>query len=241
VAGRLHWVHSASTPLLSWFTVHPKRGVVAMDAAGVLPGFGGVAVHDGWSPYWRYQGASHALCAAHLLRELEAAAELPGQGWAAELGEWFTIASAQAASARDTGADRLAATILAGLQDRYDRILAKGRAANPPPPRPPGRRRRPRRSPAVCLLDRLEVHRDEVCRFLEDLRVPPTNNLAERDIRMVKLQQKISGCWRTLDGAQAFLTVRSYVATARKHGINPLIALRRLFEGDPWMPAPAPL
>jgi transposase len=241
VAGRLHWVHSASTPLLSWFTVHPKRGVVAMDAAGVLPGFGGVAVHDGWSPYWRYQGASHALCAAHLLRELEAAAELPGQGWAAELGEWFTIASAQAASARDTGADRLAATILAGLQDRYDRILAKGRAANPPPPRPPGRRRRPRRSPAVCLLDRLEVHRDEVCRFLEDLRVPPTNNLAERDIRMVKLQQKISGCWRTLDGAQAFLTVRSYVATAHKHGINPLIALRRLFEGDPWMPAPAPL
>jgi transposase len=241
VAGRLHWVHSASTPLLSWFTVHAKRGVEAMDAAGVLPGFHGVAVHDGWSPYWRYQGATHALCAAHLLRELEAAAELPGQGWAAELGEWFTIACAQAALARDAGADRLQATVLAGLTDRYDRILATGRAANPPPPRPPGRRRRRRRSPAVCLLERLQVHRDEVLRFLADLRVPPTNNLAERDIRMVKLQQKISGCWRTLDGAQAFLTVRSYVATARKHGVNPLAALRRLFEGDPWMPAPAPL
>jgi len=129
---------------------------------------------------------------------------------------------------------------LAGLTDRYDRILATGRAANPPPPRPPGRRRRRRRSPAACLLERLEVHRGEVLRFLEDLRVPPTNNLAERDIRMVKLQQKISGCWRTLDGAQAFLTVRSYISTARKHGINPLAALRRLFEGDPWMPAPAP-
>jgi transposase len=199
-----------------------------------------VAVHDCWSPYWRYEQATHALCAAHLLRELEAAAELPGQGWAAELAEWFTIACAQAASARNAGADRLTATILAGLQDRYDHILATGRAANPPPPRPPARRRRRRRSPAVCLLERLEVHRDEVCRFLEDLRVPPTNNLAERDIRMVKLQQKISGCWRTLDGAQAFLTVRSYVATARKHGINPLAALRRLFEGDPWLPAPAP-
>jgi transposase len=240
VAGRLHWVHSASTPLLSLFTVHPKRGVVAMDAAGVLPGFHGVAVHDGWSPYWRYPKATHALCAAHLLRELEAAAELPGQGWAAELAEWFTIACAQAASARNAGADRLTATILAGLQDRYDHILATGRAANPPPPRPPGRQRRRRRSPAVCLLQRLEVHRDEVCRFLEDLRVPPTNNLAERDIRMVKLQQKISGCWRTLDGAQAFLTVRSYLATARKHGVNPLAAFRRLFEGNPWMPAPAP-
>jgi transposase len=241
VAGRLHWVHSASTPLLSWFTVHPKRGVAAMDAAGVLPGFGGVAVHDGWSPYWRYQGATHALCAAHLLRELEGITELPGQGWAAELAEWFTIACAQAASARDAGAGRLAPPVLASLTDRYDRILATGRAANPVPPRPPGRRRRPRRSPAVRLLERLQAHRDEVLRFLADLRVPPTNNLAERDIRIVKLQQKISGCWRTLDGARAFLTVRSYVATARKHGVNPLVALRRLFEGDPWMPAPAPL
>jgi transposase len=239
VAGRLHWVHSASTALLSWFMVHAKRGVAAMDAAGVLPGFRGVAVHDGWSPYWRYPKASHALCAAHLLRELEAVAELPGQGWAAELAEWFAIACAQAAGARDTGADRLTPAVLAGLRGRYDRILATGRAANPPMPPPPGRRR-PRRSPAACLLERLEVHRDQVCRFLEDLRVPPTNNLAERDIRMVKLQQKISGCWRTLDGAQAFLTVRSYVATARKHGINPLAALRRLFEGDPWLPAPAP-
>jgi len=129
VAGRLHWVHSASTQLLSWFTVHPKRGVAAMDAAGVLAGFHGVAVHDGWSPYWRYDQATHALCAAHLGRELEQAAEAPGQGWAAELAEWFAIACAQAASARDAGADRLAATSLAGLQDRYDRILATGRAA----------------------------------------------------------------------------------------------------------------
>jgi transposase len=192
VAGRLHWVHSASTPLLSWFTVHPKRGVEAMDAAGVLPGLHGVAVHDGWSPYWRYPKATHALCAAHLLRELEGITDEPGQGWAGELAEWFTVACGQAAAARDAGADRLEATILAGLRDRYDHILAKGRAANPLPPRPPGRRRRPRRSLAVCLLDRLDAHRDEVCRFLEDLRVPPTNNLAERDIRMVKLQQKIS-------------------------------------------------
>jgi transposase len=239
VTGRLHWVHSASTELLSLFTVHAKRGVAAMDAAGVLPRFQGVAVHDGWSPYWRYPKARHALCAAHLLRELEAVAGLPGQGWAAELGEWFTIACATTAAARDAGADRLEATVLAGLTDRYDRILAAGRAANPLPPRPPGRRRRRRRSPAVCLLERLHAHRGEVLRFLEDMRVPPTNNLAERDIRMVKLQQKISGCWRTLDGAQAFLTVRSYISTARKHGINPLAALRRLFEGDPWMPAPA--
>jgi transposase len=92
----------------------------------------------------------------------------------------------------------------------------------------------------VGSFDIMEVHRDQVCRFLEDLRVPPTNNQAERYIRMVKLQQKISRCWRTLDGAQAFLTVRSYISTARKQGVNPLAALRRLFEGDPWLPTPAP-
>lgn len=240
VAGRLRWVHSASTALLSWFAVHPRRGVVAMDAVGVLPGFAGVAVHDCWSPYWRYGKATHALCAAHLLRELDAIVDEPGQGWAGELAEWFSMACVAAARARDTGAGRLDPAALAGLLGRYEAILATGRAANPPVPRPPGGRRRPKRSPAVCLLDRLDTHRDEVCRFVADLRVPPTNNLAERDIRMVKLQQKISGCWRTLDGAQAFLTVRSYVATARKHGVNPLVALRRLFEGDPWMPAPAP-
>jgi transposase len=147
VAGRLHWVHSASTPLLSLFTVHAKRGKVAMDAAGVLPGFHGVAVHDGWSPYWRYDQASHALCAAHLLRELEAITDEPGQGWAAELAEWFTMACGQAAAARDVGAERLTATVLAGLTDRYDRILATtATTASSPPAAPPTRCRRVHRA-----------------------------------------------------------------------------------------------
>lgn len=240
VAGRLHWVHSASTVLLSWFTVHPKRGVAAMDDAGVLPGFRGVAVHDGWAPYWRYTRATHALCVAHLLRELDEAAAWPGQGWAAEMAEWLSMACGQAATARDTGTERLGPAILDGLLGRYSEVIAKGHAANPPPARQPGQRQRPKRPPAVCLLERLDTHRDEVCRFLHDLRVPPTNNQAERDIRMVKLAQKISGCWRTLDGAKAFLVVRSYISTARKQGVNPLAALRQLFEGDAWLPATSP-
>jgi transposase len=124
---------------------------------------------------------------------------------------------------------------------RYQRLLADGQAANPPPrPRRGERQRgRARCSPAANLLGRLDTHRVEVLRFLDDLRVPFDNNQAERDLRMVKLQQKISGCWRTLAGAQAFLTVRSYVATARKHQVNPLHALRQLFQGNPWLPAPA--
>jgi transposase len=193
VGGRLAWVHSASTGLLSLFTVHAKRGKVAMDAAGVLPCFRGVAVHDGWSPYWRYQHITHALCGAHLLRELEGLVDEPGQGWAPGMAELLV-----------------------------DVKLAGDRA---------------RRSPAGRLLARLDVHRDEVLRSLDDTCVPFDNNQAERDLRMVKLQQKVSGCWRTLTGAAAFLAVRSYVAAARKHRMNPLVVLRRLFEGAPWLPA----
>jgi transposase len=237
VAGRLHWVHSASTPELTWQTVHPKRGKVAMDAAGVLPGFGGVAVHDGWSPYWRYE-VTHALCGAHLLRELEAVAEQPRQGWAAGMAELLGDAKLVADRARAAGHERVDDEAHARLNVRYQRLLADGERANPPPRA--ARRGRARRSPAGRLLARLDAHRQEVLRFLDDTRVPFDNNQAERDLRMVKLQQKISGCWRTPDGAEAFLAVRSYLSTARKQGLDPLAMLRRLFQGHPWLPAPAP-
>jgi transposase len=237
-AGRLHWVHSASTSSLSLFTVHPKRGKAAMDAAGVLPGFHGVAVHDGWSPYWRYPDIRHALCGAHLLRELEGISDEPGQGWAAGMAELLVDVKLAGDRARTTGAGQVDHDVRARLRARYQRLLADGQRANPPPA--PGKRRGcARRSPAANLLARLDTHRDEVLRSLDDTRVPFDNNQSERDLRMVKLQQKISGCWRTLPGAQAFLTVRSYVATARKQGLNPLAALRQLFEGHPWLPAPA--
>jgi transposase len=240
VAGRLHWVHSASTSLLSLFTVHAKRGKVAMDAAGVLPGFGGVAVHDGWAPYWRYQDVTHALCGAHLLRELEAISEEPGQGWAAGMAELLVDAKLVADRARVAGLKRPDDQARARLHARYERLLADGQAANPPLPTIGRRRGRLRRSPAANLLARLDIHRDEVLRCLDDTRVPFDNNQAERDLRMVKLQQKISGCWRTLAGAEAFLALRSYLATARKHGMNPLAVLRQLFEGHAWLPASAP-
>jgi transposase len=238
VAGRLHWVHSASTSLLSLFTVHARRGKVAMDAAGVLPSLGGVAVHDGWSPYWRYEDLTHALCGAHLLRELEGITDEPGQGWAAGMAELLVDVKLAGDRARAAGMRQVDHDVRVRLRVRYQRLLADGQRANPPPAR--GRRRgRVRRSPAANLLARLDAHRDEVLRSLKDTRVPFDNNQSERDLRMVKLQQKISGCWRTLPGAEAFLTVRSYIATARKQGRNPLDALRRLFDGHPWLPAQA--
>jgi transposase len=240
VAGRLHWVHSASTSLLSLFTVHPKRGKVAMDQAGVLPGFGGVAVHDGWAPYWRYD-VTHALCGAHLLRELDAITEEPGQGWAAGMAELLVDAKLVADRARAAGLPRIDDQARDRLHARYQRLLADGQAANPPPRasgRRPGHARRP---PAARLLARLDTHRDEVLRLLDDTRVAFDNNQAERDLRMVKLQQKISGCWRTLAGAEAFLVLRSYLATARKHSMNPLAVLGQLFQGQAWLPTLGPL
>jgi hypothetical protein len=208
-----------------------------MDAAGVLHGFAGVAVHDGWAPYWRYQEVTHALCGAHLLRELEAVTEEPGQGWAAGMAELLVGVKLVADRARATGLQRVDDHARARLRGRYQRLLADGRAANPPAQT--AGRGRARRAPAARLLARLAAHRDEVLRSLDDTRVPFDNNQGERDLRMVKLQQKVSGCWRTLAGAAAFLTLRSYVATARKQGTNPLAVLRQLFEGRPWLPAPA--
>ena len=238
VAGRLHWVHSASTGSLSLFTVHAKRGKVAMDQAGVLPRFAGVAVHDGWAPYWRYEHVTHALCGAHLLRELEGVAEEPGQGWAAGMAELLVDAKLAADRARAADACRVEDAGRARLHARYRRLLADGQRANPPPqPTPGGRGRRQPRSPAGRLLARLDTHRDEVLRCLDDTRLPFDNNQAERDLRMVKLQQKISGCWRTPAGAEAFLALRSYLATARKHGMNPLVVLGQLFQGQAWLPA----
>jgi hypothetical protein len=237
VAGRLHWVHSASTDLLSLFTVHAKRGKVAMDAAGVLPGFAGVAVHDGWSPYWRYEQVTHALCGAHLLRELDAITEEPGQGWAAGMAELLVDVKLAGDRARAAGLQRVDDAARARLRVPYRRLLADGQAANSPPRA--ARRGRLRRSPAANLLARLDRHRDQVLRSPDDCRVPFDNNKAERDLRMVKLQQKISGCWRSLAGAAAFLAVRSYLSTARKHGMNPLAVLRQLFEGHSWLPVPA--
>ena len=227
VAGRLHWLHTASTDTLTLVAAHPKRGVEAMDAAGVLPQFQGVAVHDGWAPYRRYD-VEHALCNAHHLRELTAAAE-QGHDWAGHLAELLRAANRWVTDAKAAGRDALDPALLAAIHARYDGHLTQAAAAHPPRPGPRGK--------PAALAARLDRHRDDVLRFTADFRVPFDNNQAERDIRPVKLQQKISGCWRTLPGAQAFCTSRSYISTARKNGQHVLDALRQAFTGTPWLPA----
>ena len=241
VDGRLRWLHAAVSDELALFTVHPRRGVAAMDAAGVLPAFRGTAVHDGWKPYGRYDQAEHQLCNAHHLRELDFAAERLDQDWASGLIETLIFAKREVEQAKAAGAERLDADTLAAIRARYAGHIAQGHAANPPPARQPGQRGRLGKNKAANLLQRLDAQREDVLRFTTDFRVPFDDNLVERDLRMVRLQQKISGCWRSMRGAAAFCATRSYLVTARRQRRPVLTVLRELFDGEPWLPpAPAP-
>ena len=231
IAGRLGWVHSSSTEKLTRYTAHTRRGSEAIDAAGVLGAFSGVAVHDGWAPYRNYNGADHALCNAHHLRELVAAAEA-GHGWALAMNCLLLEVKHAVHAARHAGQTALPAGALAELAENYQAIIAIGNEEHPAVAQG-------KRTKAHNLLLRLQRDQAQVLRFACDFRVPFTNNQAEQDIRMVKLQQKISGCWRTPEGAERFLAIRSYTSTARKHGLSALDALGRLAGGQPWLPAPS--
>ena len=235
VDGSLHWVHSASTDLLTLIDCHKRRGRVAMDDFGVITGISGVAVHDGWKPY-RHYDVDHALCNAHHLRELLAVGIGWDQGWANDLADLLREAKRSVETARAAGHRHLDAATLHSIRVRYGQLVAKGFSANPAPET--GKRSGYEKK-AFNLLTRLDRHRSDVLRFTVDFAVPFDNNQAERDIRMVKLQQKISGSWRTLAGARSFCAIRSYVSTMRKHDADILGGLRLLFEGQVWLPAGA--
>jgi transposase len=231
IAGRLGWVHSASTVQLTRYTTHARRGSEAIDDAGVLPGFSGVAVHDGWAPYRNYTGCEHGLCNIHHLRELQAAVEA-GDTWPLAMSCLLLDTKTLVATTIAAGNERLSARHVRELAGSYRTVIGMGHEEHPATTG--------KKTKAHNLLVRLERYQPDVLRFANDFTVPFGNNQAEQDIRMVKLQQKISGCWRTTSGAQRFLTIRSYLSTTRKHGISALAALDALATGRPWLPAPAP-
>jgi transposase len=235
-AGKLHWVHEASTRTLALYRLHTKRGKDGIDALGVLPGYCGTVVHDGFTPYRRYRDCTHALCNGHHLRELAAVCERDGQPWASELAALLLDLHETVETAKDNGHTRLPAALLDRYRARYRKLLDAGLELNPEPPRT-GKRGRPKQGPVRSLLLRLDHYQDDALRFASDFNVPFDNNQGERDLRMIKLQQKISGCWRSLDGAANFLSLRSYTQTARKHGHNVLTALQNAADGHPWLPA----
>jgi transposase len=241
--GQLAWAHVASTSRLTHYGIHAKRGAEATDAIGILPTFGGVSVHDGWAGYRAYAACRHALCNVHHLRELTFVEEEYHQAWAGDLKALLRQMRAVAERARAQGLRQIPSVqrdpLLARYREALAAGLAAGLAANPPPTarRRPGQRGRLAQSPARNLLGRLFLDQDEVLAFLDDLTIPFDNNLAERDLRGLKLQQKVSGCFRSDAGAAAFACLRGYLATLRKQGHALLAALEAVFAGRPLYPA----
>ena len=236
VEGRLNWLHVAATPRLTYYAVHPKRGQVGMQAIGILPQFRGRAMHDHWSPYLKFEHCRHAFCNAHHLRELRFVVEQYDQTWAQDMAQLLLDIKVEVQAAPPDHSS-LSPERLADYERCFDDLLRQGFEANPPPdPPPPGKRGRKKQSPARNLLDRLHQHKAETLAFMHDFRVPFDNNLAERDVRMVKVKQKISGSFRTRAGAETFCAIRSYISTVRKHGCNVILSIHDAFLGQPFMP-----
>ena len=235
---KLFWAHVASTEQVTFLAVHRKRGRQALDDIGILSHRKGQVVHDGYSSYQQYPDAQHALCNAHHLRELIFAKEQQGQDWAGELVDLLIAIKDTTDKAKQHGQAALVDQQLADFEARYDHLIAQGLEANPASPDPPTPKRgRKKQSKTRNLLDRLQAHKREVLAFMYDFKVPFDNNLAERDLRMVKLKQKVSGGFRTQDGAQTFCRIRSYISTARKHGQRVLDVLERALNGTPFYPS----
>jgi transposase len=233
---RRSWLHGTSTQHLTHYEVHASRGHKAMDAIGILPTFTGVSVHDCWSAYFRY-GCQHALCLVHILRELTYLAEELGLWWAAKLKRALLSMKAVTDQARTDGKWCLSPAEVAAWHARFLALLDEGDQAHPRAPASPGKRGKPKQHPARNLLDRLRKHQDACLLFLHNLLVPFDNNLAERDIRMVKVQQKVSGAFRSTQGAAHFCRIRGYVSTLRKQGLPILSALQATLCGQPLLPS----
>lgn len=234
VAGRTEWVHVMSTALLTFYAHHAKRGREAFEAIGLLIGFCGRRVHDAWAPYLNLAGL-YALCNAHLLRELIGLHEEAGQPWMHKLIDLLLGMKAAVAEARAAGQTALTPKQRAGYDAAYTRFLNEGLQANPPSP-PTGKRGRPKQTPARNLLERLATHREAILAFLHDFTVPFDNNQAERDLRMLKVKQKVSGCFRSPEGAAYFCRIRGYISTLRKQDYSILDGLTSVFAGQPYMP-----
>ena len=236
VTGKRMWLHSASTPQLTYYACHDQRGATATQAIGILPTFGGRAIHDGFSSYWQ-DDCAHGLCNAPHLRELLFAHEQGQRAWAGQMKALLGEIKRAVDSAKAHAQTALTATQIADYTQRYVAIVQTGleEERHDPPP-PTGQRGRKKQHKSKNLLDRLAKYQAETLAFMQDFAVPFDNNLAERDLRMMKVKQKVSGCFRTTTGAHAFCRIRSYISTMKKQGHNVITALQSVFSGTPLVP-----
>jgi transposase len=236
VRGKLNWIFSVSTERVTCYHVDPKRGQEGMDRAGILPQRKGPCVHDDRKAYFSYREAEHASCNAHHLRELVFLQERYPQEWEAEMAQHLVTIKQAVEAAMTKGLTRLTEQQIADFEARYDELAEQGLALNPVPERPTGRRGKIKEPPPENLLDRLRDHKPAVLAFMYEFKVPFDNNLAERDIRMVKLKQKISGCFRSEEGAKVFCLICGCLSTTQKNDVGALEALRMALCGSPFVP-----
>ena len=229
IGGKRLWLHCVSNDDWTYFYPHEKRGLDAINDMGILCGFKGTLCHDHWKPYYKID-CTHALCNAHHIRELTRAYEQDAQQWAQDLRELLERVNSKVIDAGGA----LDANNARKYRLEYRKIIKKGEIECPDPVRPKkkGKRGRIKKSKSRNLLERLRDYENDTLRFMENALVPFSNNLGENDIRMTKVQQKISGCFRSIDGAKIFCLVRSYLSTCRKQGVKSSRALDLLFNGS---------
>jgi len=237
INGKLEWLHVASTKTLTCYAAHPKRGQEATKDMGILPEFQGMAVHDFWKPYFKYNCA-HALCNAHHLRELTGILEQGQQEWSKDMID-LLLEIKKAVEEKKAVANQLNPLQVRSFEEKYCQIIKKGLTENPIPIslNQTGKRGRKKQSRAKNLIDRLNTHQREALAFMYDFNVQFDNNQAERDIRMTKVQQKISGTFRSTQGANIFCRIRGYISTVRKNSLSVINTIQAVFERNPFIPA----
>lgn len=236
VEKKLHWLHVSSTDKLTHYEIHKKRGTDAMDAITILPNFRGRAIHDHWKPYFNY-ACDHGLCNSHHIRELTYHEEHYAQIWCKKMKECLLNIKDEVDKRKAANHMELESEKLNHFEQEFDQILQDGLNELPELIHCETKKRgRKKQHPTKNLWDRLFEYKKEALAFMYDFEVPFTNNQGEQDIRMTKIKQKISGCFRSVLGAKIFCRIRGYISTVRKHGINILDALANVFEGTSFIP-----
>ena len=237
VKGKLNWFHTASCSIATYYLLHEKRGKEAMDEMDILPKYNGTVVHDHWSPYNKYESCTHAFCNAHHIRELTNAIETTDGNWAKEMKRFLQISHKIVKRAKKRGQIRLKEEQIKKLELKYDNIIQSGHAFFPKIEKVPKKRGQTKKTKSQNLLLRLEKYKTETLRFITDFQVPFDNNMAERDLRMIKVKQKISGTFMSRTGGKFFARIKGYISTIKKNGRNVMKELKNVFIGEAFVPA----